>query len=71
MSAGEPRKAGPLEAARAVFWSFFGVRRRSDYDSDSVRLTPGQIVAMGLIGGALFVALLLGLVYLVTHLAAG
>jgi len=66
-----PRKAGPLEAARAVFWSFFGVRRRNDYESDSVRLTPGQIIAMGLIGAVLFVAMLLGLVYLVTHLAAG
>lgn len=64
-----PRKAGPLEAARAVFWSFFGVRRRGDYDSDSVRLTPAQVIAMGLIGAALFIALLLGLVYLVTHLA--
>lgn len=71
MSAGGPRKAGLLEAARAVFWSFFGVRRRSDYDSDSVRITPRQIIVMGLIGGALFVALLLGLVYLVTHLGAG
>ena len=71
MNASEPRKAGPLEAARAVFWSFFGVRRRSDYDSDSVRITPRQIIMMGLIGGILFVALLLGVVYLVTHLAAG
>lgn len=66
----EPRKAGPLEAARAVFWSFFGVRRRSDYESDSVRLTPLQVIVMGLLGAALFIAILLGLVYLVTHLAA-
>lgn len=67
----QPRKAGPLEAARAVFWSFFGVRRGRDYESDSVQLTPGQVIAMGLIGAALFIATLLGLVYLVTHLGAG
>jgi len=66
-----PRKAGPVEAAKAVFWSFFGVRRRNDYESDAVRLTPGQVIAMGLIGAALFIAALLGLVYLVTHLGAG
>ncbi len=67
----QPRKAGSLEAAKAVFWSFFGVRRRNDYESDAVRLTVGQVIAMGLIGAVLFIALLLGLVYLVTHLAAG
>jgi preprotein translocase subunit Sec61beta len=66
----EPRKAGPIEAARAVFWSFFGVRKRSDYESDSVRLTPVQVIVMGLLGALLFIAILLGLVYLVTHLAA-
>lgn len=70
MNEKQPRKAGPLEAARAVFWSFFGVRKRTDYESDSVRLTPAQVIAMGLIGAALFIAILLGLVYLVTHLAA-
>jgi len=65
-----PRKTGFLQAARAVFWSFFGVRKRTDYDSDAVKLTLGQVIAAGLIGAALFIAVLLGVVYLVTHLAA-
>jgi hypothetical protein len=65
----DERKAGPLRAARAVFWSFFGVRRRADYDSDSVKLTPKQVIVAGLIGGMVFLATVLGLVYLVTHLA--
>lgn len=64
-----PRKAGVLAAARAVFWSFLGVRRRHDYESDAVRLTPVQVIVMGLIGAALFIATLLGIVYLVTHRA--
>lgn len=68
MSEGQPRKAGLFEAAKAVFWSFFGVRQRSGYESDAVRLTVGQVIAMGLIGAVLFIALLLGLVYIVTHL---
>ncbi|MEO1767003.1 DUF2970 domain-containing protein [Thiobacter aerophilum] len=64
-------KRGWLAAATAVFWSFFGVRRRHDYESDAAKLTPGQVIAMGLVAAALFIAALLGVVWLVTHLAAG
>lgn len=67
----ERNKPGLVSAGKAVFWSFLGVRRRHDYESDATRLTPGQVIAMGLFGAALFVALLLGVVWLVTHLAAG
>ena len=62
-----PRKASMLQAARAVFWSFFGVRRRSDYDRDAVQLTLGQVIAAGVIGAVLFIATLLGVVYWVMH----
>lgn len=55
---------GNLKAALAVFWSFFGVRRRRDYDADAQNLTPAQIVIAGLIGGAVFVIAMLFLVYL-------
>lgn len=57
-------RAGP-KAALAVFWSFFGVRKRRDYDADAQNLTPAQVVAAGLIGGAVFVVVLLLLVYAV------
>lgn len=63
----EPRKANAWQAACAVFWSFFGVRKRTDYDRDAVQLTPVQVIVAGLIGAALFVATLLGVVYLVMH----
>lgn len=62
-------KAGPLTAAKAVFWSFFGVRKRSDWQSDTVKLKPAQVVLAGLIGGALFLGTVLGLALLVMHLA--
>ena len=63
----QPPKATAMQAARAVFWSFFGVRKSADYDRDAVRLTPGQVIVAGLIGAVLFVATLLGVVYLVMH----
>jgi Protein of unknown function (DUF2970) len=57
-------EGGNLKAALAVFWSFFGVRKRRDYDADAQSLTPGQIIIAGLIGGVTFVLTILLLVYL-------
>ncbi|OYW25136.1 MAG: hypothetical protein B7Z49_01975, partial [Hydrogenophilales bacterium 12-63-5] len=48
-----------------VFWSFFGVRKRRDYDDDAQSLTQAQIIIAGLIGGVVFVLTLLLVVYLV------
>lgn len=56
---------GNLRAALAVFWSFFGVRKRRDYDDDAQSLTQVQIIIAGLIGGVVFVLTLLLVVYLV------
>jgi len=63
--AGEPKKASVLQVAKAVFWSFFGIRRKQDYETDAVRLTPAQVVIAGVIGAALLVVSLLLLVRLV------
>lgn len=54
-----------LKAALAVFWSFFGVRKRRDYDTDAQDLTPAQVVIAGLIGGVTFILTMLLVVYLV------
>ncbi len=51
-----------LQVAKAVFWSFLGIRKRSDYETDSVQLTPKQVIIAGLIGAAIFIAGLLLLV---------
>jgi hypothetical protein len=66
----KPGTASPLAVAKAVFWSFFGIRRKSDYESDAARLTPTQVVAAGLIGAALFVSGLILLVKFVISRAA-
>ena len=56
---------GNLKAALAVFWSFFGVRKRRYYDADAKNLTPAQIIIAGLIGGVTFILTVLLVVYLV------
>ena len=56
------KKASLLQVAKAVFWSFLGIRKRRDYDADSVQLKPQQVIVAGLIGAALLV---LGLILLV------
>jgi hypothetical protein len=54
-------------AFKAVFWSFFGVRRRSDYESDTQKLKPQHVIAAGIVAMILFVLLLFGIVKLVTR----
>ena len=66
----KPEKASPLAVAKAVFWSFFGIRRKQDYEKDAVRLTPVQVIVAGLIGAALFVTGLIVLVrFIIGHAA--
>lgn len=54
-----------LDAAKSVFWAFFGVRRRQHGELDSIRLTPLRIVVAGVLGGAVFVLGLVVLVHLI------
>ena len=56
------KKASPLQLAKAVFWSFLGIRKRRDYEADSVELKPRQVIIAGLIGAAVFVSSLILLV---------
>jgi hypothetical protein len=57
-----PGKASPWTVAKAVFWSFLGIRRKKDHEADAVGLTPVQVIVAGLLGAALFVT---GLILLV------
>jgi hypothetical protein len=59
------RKASFAATMKAVFWSFFGVRKRSDYDKDAASLNPLHVIIAGLIGAAIFVAVLIVIVKLV------
>jgi len=53
------RKASLGQTARAVFWSFFGVRKRAHYEADSAQLNPVHVIIMGVIGAAIFIAVLI------------
>ncbi|MFM9885370.1 MAG: DUF2970 domain-containing protein [Burkholderiales bacterium] len=59
------RKAGFGQIARAVIWSFLGIRRRSEHEADVARITPAQAIIAGIIGAALFVATILVVVRIV------
>jgi hypothetical protein len=59
------KTASPLQVAKAVFWSFLGIRKRRDYETDSVELKPQQVIIAGLIGAAFLVFGLILLVRLV------
>ena len=61
-----PRRAGPLQVAKAVFWSFLGIRKRAAHEKDAVTITPLQAIVAGLIGAAIFVTCLILLVRFVT-----
>ena len=58
----QQRKATFWATMKAVFWSFFGIRKRADYEKDSASLNPVHVIIAALIGVALFIGLLVTLV---------
>ena len=65
----EPRNASPLEVAKAVFWSFLGVRKRAAHESDLARIKPAHVIVAGLLGAAIFVTVLILIVKFVVSRA--
>ena len=59
---GSERKASFGATMKAVFWSFLGIRKRSDYEKDSANLNPIHVINAGLIGVLLFIGVLVLLV---------
>ena len=53
------RKGSFLQTMRAVAWSFFGVRKSSDYEKDVSQLNPLHVVIAGVIGAIVFIVVLL------------
>lgn len=54
-------------AVQAVAWSFFGVRKNSEFQEDIGRLNPFLIIGVGVVGALIFV---LGLIVLVNWVVA-
>ena len=64
----EPRRAaGFAQVIAAVFWSFFGIRRRASGERDMVTIKPLHVVVAGVLGAAIFVAVLIVLVTIITR----
>ena len=55
-------KASLLQTLRAVAWSFFGIRKGSEYREDASRLNPVHVVIAGVAAAGAFVAALIVLV---------
>jgi uncharacterized membrane protein len=51
-----------LDAFKAVFWSFFGVRKQADYDADEKKLKLPQVIFAGIVS---VFAIIFGLFFLV------
>ena len=56
-----------VHAVRAVLGSFLGIRKARDLEADASSITPAQAIIGGLIGAAVLVASLLGLVIFITR----
>jgi len=70
MTEPEAKTASPLQVVKAVFWSFFGVRRRVEHEKDLAQIRPAHVVIAGLVGAAIFVLSLVLLVKFIMSRAA-
>jgi hypothetical protein len=51
-----------LRTFKAVAWSFFGVRKASEYEKDVSQLNPKHVIVAGIVAAGLFVLVLVLLV---------
>ncbi|HJW55755.1 DUF2970 domain-containing protein [Noviherbaspirillum sp. UKPF54] len=56
------RKMSFFATMKAVFWSFFGVRKKSDYEKDAQQLNPVHVIIAGLLGALVFILTLVMIV---------
>jgi hypothetical protein len=60
----EPRDEPPSKASfgatmKAVLWSFFGVRKKRDFEKDAQQLNPLHVIVAGLLAALLLVMTLI------------
>jgi hypothetical protein len=56
------RKSSLWRTVKAVAWSFLGVRKNSEFQSDGAQVTLYHVIGVGIVGGLLFVVSLIALV---------
>lgn len=47
-----------LRAFQAISWSFFGIRKQSESNTDLSQVKPAQLIFVGLVSGLIFVLVL-------------
>lgn len=62
LKAATQRKGSVLQTLKAVAWSFFGVRKSSDYERDVSQLNPVHVVVAGVVCALVFIFTLIFLV---------
>lgn len=63
----EPSKSSLWSTVKAVGWGLLGIRKRSGFESDLVRINPLHLIAVGLVTVLLIVV---GLILLVNWVVA-
>lgn len=61
------KKSNIFKAARAVLWSFLGIRNKDEAQTDMANLSLTQVIVVGIVGAVLFVLTLVLLVNFVTR----
>lgn len=61
------QKSNIFKAARAVLWSFLGIRNKDEAQTDMANLSITQVIVVGIVGAVLFVITLVLLVNFVTR----
>jgi hypothetical protein len=56
------RKMSFVATLKAVFWSFLGIRKKSDYEKDAAQLNPVHVIIAGVIGALIFILILITIV---------
>jgi hypothetical protein len=59
------QKTSIIRSVKAVAWSFFGIRKSSEFQEDIDKITPLHVLGVGLVAVFLFVISLIVLVNLV------
>jgi hypothetical protein len=56
------RKGSFLQTLKAVAWSFFGVRKSSEYEKDVSQLNPVHVIIAGVVAALIFIGVLIAIV---------
>ena len=57
-----PGKATLWDTVKAVCWSFFGVRKSSEYEKDVSQLNPVHVIIAGVVAALIFIGVLIAIV---------